>query len=111
MSTKSSLKYHSEEGGASFNLYRECFDFDEEFVYLEVHGVPFETASSIELSGCGPGSVTIRLPDSWARTLGLISGQKRGSDIGDPGVPTASLTARSESVDTLSASRTGRQET
>jgi hypothetical protein len=85
MSTKSSLRYHSEEGGAGFNLYRECFDFDDEFVYLEVHGVPFETSSSIGLSGNGPGSVTIRLPDDWARKLGLISGQKRGSETGDPG--------------------------
>lgn len=89
MSTKSSSsssQYHSEEGGAGFHLYRECFDCDEEFVYLEVRGVPFETSSSIELSGNGPGSVTIRLPDDWARKLGLIAGQKHGSDIGDPGV-------------------------
>jgi hypothetical protein len=75
MSTKVSLKHHSEEGGAGFHLYRECFDFDEEFVYLEVRGVPFETASSIDLSGRGPGSATIRLPDDWARQLGLISDQ------------------------------------
>jgi hypothetical protein len=75
MSTKVSLKHHSEEGGAGFHLYRECFDFDEEFVYLEVRGVPFETDSSIDPSGRSPGSATIRLPDDWARELGLISDQ------------------------------------
>jgi hypothetical protein len=83
MSTKISVKYHSEESGAGFCFYRECFDFDEEFLYLEVRGVPFETTSSTELSGSGPGSVTIRLPDDWARKLCLISGQKRGSDMGE----------------------------
>lgn len=76
MSTKVSLKCHSEEGGVGFHLYRECFDLDEGFVYLEVSGVPFETASSIDLSGKGPGSATIRLPDDWARELGLVSDQK-----------------------------------
>jgi len=76
MSTKISLKHHSEEGGTGFHVYRECFDFDEEFVYLEVHGVPFETTSSIELSGSGPGSATIRLPNDWARKLGLTSGRQ-----------------------------------
>ncbi|MFP5228681.1 MAG: hypothetical protein ACLGXA_13745 [Acidobacteriota bacterium] len=72
MSTKLTLKHHIEEGGAGFHLYRECFDSDDEFVYLEVNGVPFETASSISLSGSGPGSATIRLPDGWARKLGLL---------------------------------------
>jgi len=76
MSTKVSLKCHSEEGGVGFHLYRECFDLDEEFVYLDVRGVPFETASSIDLSGRSPGSATIQLPEEWARELGLISDQK-----------------------------------
>jgi hypothetical protein len=76
MSTKVSLKHHSDEDGFGFHLYRECFDLDEEFVYLEVRGVPFETASSLDFSGSGPGSATIRLPDDWAGELGLISDQK-----------------------------------
>jgi hypothetical protein len=84
MSTKISLKHHSEEGGAGFHLYRKGFDSDNEFVYLEVSGVPFETASSISLSGSGPGSATIRLPDKWARQLGLISDRDRESDFGGP---------------------------
>ena len=67
MSTKISLKHPSEEGGAGFHLYRECLDFDNEFIYLEVSGVAFEAASSIELSGTGPASATIRLPCEWAR--------------------------------------------
>jgi Arc/MetJ family transcription regulator len=80
MSTKISLKHHFEEGGAGFHLYREGFDLDDEFVYLKVDGVPFETTSSISLSGSGPGSATIRLPDKWARKLGLISDSDRESD-------------------------------
>lgn len=75
MSTKITLKHHSEEDGAGFHLYRACFDFDKEFVYLEVRGVPFETASSLDLSESGPSSATVRLPDDWARELGLISDQ------------------------------------
>jgi hypothetical protein len=84
MSTKISLKHHSEDGGAGFHLYRECFDSDNEFVYLEVKGVPFETSSSMNLSGSGPGSATIRLPDKWGRQLGLISDNDRESDVGGP---------------------------
>lgn len=84
MSTKMSLKHHSEEGGAGFHLYRECFDSDDEFVYLEISGVPFEVASSIALSGNGPGSATIRLPDGWARKLGLLSDGDRESEVGGP---------------------------
>jgi len=83
MSTKITLKHHSEEGGG-FHLYRECFDFDNEFIYLEVSGVHFEAASSIDLSGTGPASATIRLPCEWARKLGLVSARECEGDIGDP---------------------------
>ncbi len=73
MSTKVTLKYERDEtAGGCFHLYRECFDFDEEFVYLEFVGVPFEAASSIDLSDKGPTRISIRIPDAWARKLGLI---------------------------------------
>jgi hypothetical protein len=72
MSTKISLKHHSEEGlaGAGFHLYKECMD--DAFVYLEVSGVPFEGSTSVDLSGNGLSRVAVRLPNEWARKLGLI---------------------------------------
>ena len=73
MSTKVSLKYHNEEGTPNgwFHLYNEVFD--DEYVYLEFGGVPFEAASCAHLdAGTGPGSVAIRIPNEWARRLGLI---------------------------------------
>jgi hypothetical protein len=76
MSTKVSLKYEREETtGGWFHLYREVFDEDT-YVYLEFGGVPFEAASSIDLSDKGPTSVSIRIPDAWARKLGLIKRSK-----------------------------------
>jgi hypothetical protein len=42
-------------------------------VYLELGGVPFEAANCAHLDvGTGPGSVTIRIPNDWARRLGLV---------------------------------------
>ena len=71
MSTKISLKYETDQAsGQQVHLYREVFD--EEHVYLELKGLPFEASSSAELSGQGPGRVAIRLPEEWARKLGLL---------------------------------------
>jgi hypothetical protein len=71
MSTKASLKYERDEAsGQQFHLYNEVFDDDH--VYLELEGFPFEAASSIVLSGQGPGRVAVRLPNEWARKLGLL---------------------------------------
>ena len=42
-------------------------------MYLEFGGVPFEAASCAHLdAGTGPSSVAIRIPNDWARKLGLI---------------------------------------
>ena len=42
-------------------------------MYLEFGGVPFEAVSCAHLdAGTGPGSVAIRIPNDWARRLGLI---------------------------------------
>jgi hypothetical protein len=74
MSTKSSLKFEKDEAtGQLFHLYRELFDEDEQVVYLELEGFPFEASSSVELSGQGAARVAIRIPDTWARKLGLIA--------------------------------------
>ena len=71
MSTRSSLKYdHDETTNQTVHLYEDVFDDDH--VYLEVIGFPFEASSSIELSGRGPGRVAIRLPHEWAKRLGLL---------------------------------------
>ena len=76
MSTKVTLKHHNENteaGIGGFHLYRECFDGDNTYVYLEVSGVPFRAANSANLdTGNGGSSVAIRLPEEWARKLGLI---------------------------------------
>lgn len=73
VSTKASIKYHSEEGTPSgwFHLYNEVLDDD--YVYLEFGGVPFEAANCAHLdAGTGPSSVAVRIPNDWARRLGLI---------------------------------------
>ena len=71
MSTRSSLIYEYDEAtGQTVRLYEDVFDDDH--VYLEVRGFPFEASSSIELSGRGPGRVAICLPHEWARKLGLL---------------------------------------
>jgi hypothetical protein len=64
MSTKVSLKHHRDEAaGGWFHLYRECFDHDDEFVYLELGGVHFEALTSIDLSGNGLSQVAVRIPN------------------------------------------------
>jgi hypothetical protein len=75
MSTKSTIKHHEdspEAGGGGFHLYRDCFDEDNSYVYLEIDGVSFEAASADLSSGRGLSSITVRLPEEWARKLGLI---------------------------------------
>ncbi len=70
MSTRSTLKFETDDTRKQqIHLYREVFD--DEHVYLELTGFPFEVASSAELSGQGPGRVAIRLPHEWAKKLGL----------------------------------------
>jgi hypothetical protein len=74
MSTKRSIKFeHDRTTGQRFHLYEEVLEPDQ--IYLEVIGVPFEVASSVELSGTGPNRVVIRLPEAWARKLGLLAGE------------------------------------
>jgi hypothetical protein len=71
MSTKNSLKYERDEATAQqVHVYQDVFD--EEHVCLELEGFPFETASSVELSGQGKARITVRLPNAWARKLGLL---------------------------------------
>jgi hypothetical protein len=71
MSTKTSLKYNRDEAaGQQVHLYQDVFD--EENVYLEIEGFPFDAASSVELSGNGSAHLTIRFPNAWARKLGLL---------------------------------------
>jgi hypothetical protein len=71
MSTKSSLKFERDDAtGELFHLYNEIFDDD--YVYLEVEGFHFEAASSMDLSGKWGPRLTLKLPNAWARKLGLI---------------------------------------
>ena len=74
MSTKVSLKCETDDaGGQTVHLYREVFDDDH--VYLELTGFPFEVSSSVELSGRGPARLTVRLSHEWAGKLGLPVGE------------------------------------
>jgi hypothetical protein len=71
MSTKTSLKYERDEAtGQQVHLYQDILD--EEHVCLEIEGFPFEAASSVEQSGNGSARLTLRLPNAWARKLGLL---------------------------------------
>lgn len=82
MSTKISLKWSDDpSAGGSFHLYRECFDYDNEFVYLELCGVPFEASSSMDLTGTGQSSVTVRIPQQWAFKLGLVGEAGKAEDM------------------------------
>jgi hypothetical protein len=76
MSTKTMLKHHNEnmEGGiGAFRLYRECFDEENTYVLLHLVGIPFTAANTADVeTETGLSSIAIRLPDEWARKLGLI---------------------------------------
>ena len=72
MSTKSTIRYETDEGSQQgFHLYDEVFD--EENVYLELQGFQFECSTSVELSGNGVPGLTVKLPRAWAEKLGLIT--------------------------------------
>jgi hypothetical protein len=86
MSTKSSLKFeHNEATGQMAHLYREVFDEGQEYVYLELQGFPFESSSSVDLSGKGITRVAVRLPDALARKLGLLGEQNPEGHPGSAG--------------------------
>lgn len=71
MSTKSTIRHETDKGNQQrFHLYNEVFD--EENVYLELQGFQFESSTSVELSGSGVPSLTVKLPLAWAEKLGLI---------------------------------------
>jgi hypothetical protein len=71
MSTKSTIRYETDEGSQQgFHLYDDVFD--EENVYLELQGFQFQSSTSVELSGNGAPSLTVKLPFMWAEKLGLV---------------------------------------
>ena len=71
MSTKGTLKHErDDETRQGFHLYNEVFD--DENVYLALEGFPFEAVSSVELSNTGGPRVVVRLPNAWAKKLGLV---------------------------------------
>jgi len=71
MSTKVSLKHDCDHTtGQAFHLYEECFEDGQ--VYLELEGLPFEAVSSAMLSEQSPTRLVVRLPNVWARKLGLL---------------------------------------
>ena len=76
MSTKSTIQYETDKGSQQgFHLYKEVFDEDN--VYLELQGFQFESSTSVELSGDGLPSLTVKLPRVWAEKLGLITPPRR----------------------------------
>jgi hypothetical protein len=56
--------------GQQIHLYQHLFD--DEHMYLELTGFPFDAASSVELSGHGPRRISIRLSNDWTMKLGLL---------------------------------------
>jgi uncharacterized protein involved in tellurium resistance len=76
MSTKRTICFEEDKATREeIHIYEDLFD--EEHVFLEVYGFSFETESSMNLSGRGPGRVTICFPNEWARKLGLIDDDSR----------------------------------
>ncbi len=68
MSTKRSLKFERDEATRQqVHLYQDVFD--EEYVYLETEGFPFEAATSVELSGDGAARLTVGLPTHGPKSL------------------------------------------
>lgn len=72
MSTRCSLKYERDEAtGQEIHLYQDLADEDH-CVMLELEGFTFEAASMVAPSGSHKTWVRLRIPDRWARELGLI---------------------------------------
>lgn len=72
MSTRATLKYERDEAtGEEFHLYREWLDEDH-CLMLELEGFTFEAASWVAPSGRRETRVRLRIPDEWARKLGLL---------------------------------------
>jgi hypothetical protein len=72
MTTRLSLKKERNKAtGEGFHLFRE-YNWPDS-VTLELEGVPFESSAWIDpATGKTETSISIRIPDSWARKLGLI---------------------------------------
>jgi hypothetical protein len=80
MSTKSTIRLEQNEATReAVHVYEEAFD--EEHIYIDFEGFHFEAASSMDLSGEWGPRLTLRLPNEWARKLGLI--KKRAEAIED----------------------------
>lgn len=62
--------------GQGFSVY--CELFSDDFLYLELQGFPFEVTSTAGPAGQGPGTVVIRLPNEWARKIGLLNESESG---------------------------------
>lgn len=72
MSTRCSLKHERDEAtGQEIHLYQDLADEDH-CVMLELEGFTLEAASWVTLSGRHKTRVQLRIPDRWARKLGLI---------------------------------------
>ena len=83
MSTKSTIRHETDKGNQQgFHLYDKVFDEDN--VYLELQGFQFKSSTSVELSGDGVLSLTVKLPRAWAEKLGLITLSKNEPPIGKP---------------------------
>jgi hypothetical protein len=73
MSTRGTIRLERDEAtGQGIHLYREVFD-DVNHLYVALEGFHFEAASSMNLSGEWGPRLTLKLPNEWARKLGLIA--------------------------------------
>jgi hypothetical protein len=73
MSTRSTIKYEDDpDSRQRFHLYEEAFDEEREHVYLELEGFAFEAASHAGLLDNGVNRVVLKLPQAWARKMGLL---------------------------------------
>lgn len=77
MSTRCSIKYErdyerDEVTGHGIHLFHDLED-EPHRVLLELEGFRFQASVSVTPSGRHESRVQIRIPNRWARTLGLIA--------------------------------------
>ena len=85
MSTKNTIRFERDEvTREQVHVYEEALD--EAHTYINFEGFQFEAASSMDLSGEWGPRLTLKLPNEWARKLGLI---KKRVDATEDGQGTA----------------------
>jgi hypothetical protein len=77
MSTRCTIKYERDEStGQEIHLYEDLLD-DPGCALLDLEGFTFETSVSVAPSGRLGIRALLRIPEPWARKLGLITNDSK----------------------------------